>query len=110
MADIIIVGLAPGSSRFDEDTSPTRKRVRKWLGAANYDWTNKSDDDIELIKKYEKIIALGNVASDWLKKNNIEHLKIPHPSGLNRFWNEAGSESWAINNIRKYLQKQKSMV
>ena len=42
MADIIIVGLAPGSSRFNEDTSPTRKRVRKWLGAAKYDWTRVS--------------------------------------------------------------------
>lgn len=110
MAKIIIVGLAPGSSRFNEDTSPTRKRVRKWLGNANYDWTNKSDDDIEHIKKYEKIIALGNVASEWLKKNEVDHLKIPHPSGLNRFWNESGSESWAINNIRSYLQKQKSML
>ena len=77
MAKIIIVGLAPGSSRFNEDTSPTRKRVRKWLGNANYDWTNKSDDDIEHIKKYENGELVPELKSEEIPEQEEGKAHIP---------------------------------
>jgi len=36
----------------------------------------------------DKIIALGNYASRALKKLNVDHFKLPHPSGLNRKLND----------------------
>jgi len=34
-----------------------------------------------------KIVTVGKIPSDILTKNNIKHFSMPHPSGLNRFWN-----------------------
>lgn len=38
----------------------------------------------ELYRDGFKVIALGNTASGALKAMEVEHLKMPHPSGLNR--------------------------
>mgnify|MGYP003138530058 FL=1 len=56
-----------------------------------------------------KVIAMGNEVSDYFTKNNVEHLKVPHPSGLNRMWNNPELEPSVIEQIRG-LHLNKTMV
>lgn len=115
--NVVIVGHSPG--KISPNKSITLSRVKQWLNHANvydYDWFNLVTyhaPDLKLneitlkvcdITKYDKIIALGNMASTWLNRNNIPHLKVPHPSGLNRIWNDPLAESRTISQIKKYLE------
>lgn len=52
----------------------TQKNVRRDLKA--------------ITQGYDIVIALGNYASKALTKRNIDHFKLPHPSGLNRKLND----------------------
>ena len=97
---MIVVGEAPGKKHITK--SPTRLRVKTWLGSRDYEWTNKSDNDLDKIKCHDKVLALGNVASEWLSKHDIPHLKVPHPSGLNRMWNDKTLESKVVEDIHAY--------
>ena len=51
---------------------------------------NSTDEDItyylgHAISGYDvKFVALGNNATNFLKKFNVSHFKLPHPSGRNR--------------------------
>ena len=58
---------------------------------------------VDEVAKYDKVICLGNKPAQWCKSVNIEHLKVPHPSGLNRQWNNPETETITINNIGEYL-------
>jgi uracil-DNA glycosylase len=100
METLIIVGEAPGN--VPASKSPTLNRVKKWV-SRSYDWTNKSYNEIEKIRTYDKVIALGNVASTWLEKNQVSHLKIPHPSPRNRMWNDPQTEINTLQKITEYL-------
>ena len=111
---VVIVGHSPG--KVAESKSITRIRVKRWLEEVKYDWHNLVEyhapslkmKDVELdptiILKYDKVIALGNQPSEWLTRNCINHLKVPHPSGLNRIWNDPLAESRTISQIKKYLE------
>jgi hypothetical protein len=114
---VLIVGHSPG--KVQQSKSITRNRVKAWLQAANveeYDWINLVNyhapslkfNEITLTSRdvigYDKIIALGNMASVWLARNNISHLKVPHPSGLNRIWNDSTTEIKTMDSIKKYLE------
>lgn len=77
----------------------TRDRLLNWIDYLNIDmfsFTNvstKVGNNIKLEPEYDNIqeycvgydgvIALGNFASDALKKLGIEHFKLPHPSPRN---------------------------
>lgn len=100
METLIIVGESPGNTTPEK--SPTKNRVIKWVGRP-FDWTNRSYDDIDLVRKYDKVIALGNVASTWLTRNQVSHLKIPHPSPRNRMWNNPQTEIDTLRRIQEYL-------
>lgn len=50
-----------------------------------------------------KFVALGNEASKRLKKLNIEHFKLDHPSGLNRKLNDKQYELDMLNKCREWL-------
>ena len=104
---LIIVGEAPG--KVHQSKSVTWNRVANWINIP-YDWCNVTDDNIDEIKKYDKVVALGNVASNWLNKYKVDHLKIPHPSRLNRQWNDPQTEINVVNNLNNYLQTTKNMV
>jgi uracil-DNA glycosylase len=111
---VVIVGHSPG--KVSESKSITRIKVKRWLGETQYDWYNLVDyhtaslkmKDVELdpklIMTYDKIIALGNQSSEWLTRNGVNHLKVPHPSGLNRVWNDPDAESQTVNLINDYLE------
>ena len=106
MDKVIYVGTKPGN--FPPDKSPTIKRITKWSEAAginDWDWTNMSDPDhLEKIKDC-KVIAMGNDVSDYFDVANIEHLKVPHPSGLNRMWNNPELEPKVIEEIRGFTNQ-----
>lgn len=48
--------------------------------------------------KPNKVIALGKMAAKVLKKANIDHFELPHPSGLNRKLNDI---EWLQEELRK---------
>lgn len=121
MDRIVFVGSAPGN--HPPDKSPTIRRITKWMDELGVDrfkwkWTNlfltkttrtklegiETQEFMERLKGYGKIIALGNIPSDQMKKLGIQHLKVPHPSGLNRMWNDPELEPKVINDIKGYLQ------
>ena len=115
---ILIVGHSPG--KIVKSKSPTRNRVKHWLNSAGieeYDWTNlvhynvpglKMSDvtlDPKWVMGYDRVIALGRSAEQWLSRQEIKHLAVPHPSGLNRAWNDPSVEPEVMDNIKKYLKK-----
>lgn len=117
LINLTIVGHSPGRAGSPEK-SKTIQRVKRWLNQHElyeYDWYNLVDYhapklklkeatlESQIIEPYNKVIALGNLASQWLTKNNINHLKVPHPSGLNRQWNNPETENITINKIKQYL-------
>ena len=107
---IIYVGTKPGN--FPPDRSPTIRRITKWseqAGVQDWDWTNLSDNNMLEKIKGCKVIAMGNEVHTYFAKNKIEHLKVPHPSGLNRMWNNPELEPSVIEQIRG-LHLNKTMV
>lgn len=118
MDKIIFVGTAPGN--HPPDKSPTIRRITKWAneaGIVQWTWTNLVEHKAPKLKLKEvdgevlmringyKVIALGNLVSDYFKKNNIKHLKVPHPSGLNRMWNDPELEPKVIEEIRGFTNQ-----
>jgi len=121
MNKVIVVGHSPGSSKIKfRDKSPTIKRLNVWLGACDvylYSFTNlhassvrfHRDDESdkimlqECIKGYNKIITLGNEVSQYFKKQGINHFPAPHPSPLNRKFNDKSFEPAVINSLQTYL-------
>jgi len=103
MTRAIYVGTEPGKN--PPNKSQTIKRITKWSIEANlkdWTWTNISDPDhLEQIKGL-RVIAMGNIVAKYFDKHNIKHLKVPHPSGLNRMWNDPDLEPKVINEIRGF--------
>ena len=48
---------------------------------------------------------MGNDVAKHFTKNNVEHLKVPHPSGLNRMWNNPELEPQVIEQIRGFTSQ-----
>jgi uracil-DNA glycosylase len=116
-ARILIVGHSPG--RVVEGKSITSNRVKTWMnsiGIESYEWTNlvhyhtpslkMSEVTLKptLVRQYDHVIALGRDAAKWLRNNGLQHLEVPHPSGLNRIWNNPGMEREVVCKIKEYLR------
>ena len=100
---VLIVGINPSDKEHYKNN--TMKRLSTWMERINvkdYSFINcitslgkytKSMIDYKDLEKrvkgYDKVIALGGFVSDALDKIEIEHFKIPHPSGLNRQINDS---------------------
>lgn len=54
------------------------------------------------------VVALGNNASKSLK--NIEHFKLPHPSGRNRQINDKKFIKEKLQECRLYIEDRKAIV
>lgn len=100
----IIVGSNPGHS----SNGLTMRNLYKWMdhiGINLSSFTNvsihktennrplkKSEYELDRLKtdiqNYDKVIALGNTASDALKQIGVQHFKLPHPSPRNRRLND----------------------
>jgi uracil-DNA glycosylase len=59
------------------------------------------------ITRYNKVIAVGKTAAKALEIAGIEHFAAPHPSGLNRFWNDAKQAAAMIESIRDYVGSER---
>lgn len=51
-----------------------------------------------------RIITCGTVADTILKKNGIKHFAMPHPSGLNRFWNDKVAGEAKIKEMLEWIK------
>ena len=115
-SQIVIIGHSPG--KVDAGKSTTLKKVKDWMESCHiisYDWYNLVDyhaPDLklkdatlkpEIVQKYSVIISLGNLADEWCKRNNINNYKMPHPSGLNRIWNDKRRANKIIRELRKHI-------
>ena len=116
---ILIVGQNPSSAKKAKKND-SLDRLLDWCTAwklDKWDFMNCSDEpgdkytiDFDRLKdagqQFDKIIALGNVASNALKKVGVDHFKMPHPSPLNRQLNDKQFEKTMIE--EKYEERQPS--
>lgn len=125
---VIILGLnpsddSPDNSAFHPDTK-SGKTVRVWIkdieGHVVFRniYTKKGKPtksqvyahlggDLAIYQKLGwKIVACGTVVQDTLRKNSIPHFAIPHPSGLNRFWNDKQAGAAKIAELRTWIQNK----
>lgn len=125
---VLFVGQNPSKENLDLNVpfvgTKSHKVLNRWafiIGAHSYNMINCSNEIyfkpnkknihstaeyftvLKFYLKYDKIIALGNIAAKVLTKANIEHFKLPHPSGLNRKLND---KKW----LRKQLKEAKKYV
>lgn len=96
------------------------RRLRKWaseLGLTSYGFVNAvpttgkvnvSMVDFPLLtshcSSYDRVVALGNFASKCLRKADVDHFKLPHPSGLNRLLNNPEFELLQLHNCKEYIR------
>lgn len=71
----------------------------------------KSPEFLDKIGRYEKVLAIGRQAELALKLAKVHHelpnlkvLWVPHPSGLNRFWNDH-EEKEVVEMIRVFVNE-----
>jgi hypothetical protein len=70
----------------------------------NSDNISDLSDIIKLYKSGFKVVALGNKASERLKKKGIEHKKLPHPSPLNRILNNKKVLDKQLKEVYSYIK------
>ena len=122
MNKVLVIGHSPGPTDImkKRNRSASLNRLNSWLDACGvriYSFSNlsahhvpilkKSDIDETLIKEcvkgYTKIITLGNEVAHYFKKLGVEHFAAPHPSPLNRKFNDKTFEPALIKSLQKYL-------
>lgn len=111
--NILIIGHSPAKKNIL--TSPTMKRLHKWMdecGIRFYGFTNLCPEPKSKLKEEDiylaglsnhRIIALGGFVSKYLTRLGVEHFAAPHPSPLNRNLNDKSFENKIINNLRIYI-------
>lgn len=122
---------SPGLHAFDKSTK-SRKTIDKWfedycdfkyhLSFSNV-FNRKTQNNVQPTKKhiddyiYTKralfkglskdkcIVAVGKTAQYALDQMGVEHFKMPHPSGLNRFWNDPEASEAKIKEMMEYIKQ-----
>lgn len=56
-----------------------------------------------ICRGYDRVIALGNVVSRTLQSLDINHFKLPHPSGFNRQLNDPTFVNDQLSKCQLYL-------
>jgi len=114
---VLVVGMNPSKVFY----CGTFKRLENWMervGVTYYGFMNvyneqgsfkKTDIDYEYVSQcinnHTTIVALGNVASEVLTKLDKDHLKMPHPSGLNRLLNNKEYEKQKLSELNEYVSE-----
>jgi hypothetical protein len=119
---ILVVGLNPSRKHGQSKTLVT---LYKWLDRLNInmvsfvnlyedyepDYSNSKIEYIKTISRdYTKIIALGNAPSSALHDMDINHFKLPHPSGLNRQINDPRFVDEQIVACKYYLYGDRNEI
>lgn len=115
---MIVLGINPSSGKPKKLSALSRMEV--WmenLGYKYYCFSNviptqgeykidKVDLDYvkSLIEGHDKIVALGGFVSTVLRKLNVDHHVMPHPSPLNRKLNSKEYEKDCLEKCKKYLE------
>ena len=116
---VLVVGMNP-STRSSKKSSPTLKKLNEWMTDCcvhHYSVINTSDETDPVMKNqidrsrlktfsksYDKVIALGNFASEVLNTISVPHFKLPHPSPRNRPLNDKSFEARVVNDCRNYVK------
>ena len=112
---VLFVGDKPSSKNTDPNVpfigTPSHKVLMKWadtLGCSNFLLCNSfSEYDKVCIRnsmeKANKVIALGLLASERLKKMGIHHHLMPHPSPLNRKLNNPEYVNNMLKEAAEYI-------
>lgn len=116
MTYLLVVGLNP-SLKSDDNT--TLSRLARWMdkaGVRHWSFVNVASapgryvpSNVDrhflwktlVVSEHQEIVALGREASIALWKFNTRHLKLPHPSPLNRQLNDPRVEELAIARLRE---------
>lgn len=117
LTDVIFVGMNPSSKQPRKGS--TRNKLAEWtneMRVDSYSFMNVIDQPGDVhhsmvdytsltftLKRYKRVIALGNFVSDVLKRANIEHFKLPHPSPRNRMLNNPEKISLILSECAKYV-------
>ena len=113
----LILGINPSPVAFRRNHS--LHRLAYWMTALGYDtycfsniipyegkYSHK-DVDIDFVREsiegHDTILALGGFVSSVLKRMDIDHITMPHPSQLNRKLNDKQYEKNMLMNVRKIL-------
>lgn len=115
-AEVIFVGMNPSAKQPRKGS--TRNKLAEWaeeMRVDSYDFINVIDQPGEVhhsmvdyksltftLKQYRRVIALGNFVSDVLKRSDIEHFKLPHPSPRNRMLNDPEKISQILQECARY--------
>jgi len=113
----LILGINPSPVAFRRNHS--LHRLASWMTFLGYDtycfsniipYEGKySHKDVDMnfvresIEGHDTIIALGGFVSSVLKRMNIDHITMPHPSPLNRKLNDKKYERAVLKNVRNKL-------
>lgn len=127
---IAIVGLNPSSKNTDPNTpfagTMSEKRLQSWieyLGLKDYFLMNLSnrvesdsrlasvsDEELEQarqnLRSFRHIIALGSKVSQNLRKLNVPHWRLPHPSGRNRLLNDPKYVRMELDKCKQNLKER----
>jgi hypothetical protein len=117
MNKLLILGINPSPIAFRRNHS--LHRLGKWmtfLGYETYCFSNvipyegkytQRDVNYNFVRKsiegHNTIIALGGFVSGVLKRMNVDHITMPHPSPLNRNLNDKDYERAVLKNVRNYI-------
>jgi uracil-DNA glycosylase len=116
MVKIVFVGDQPSRKNVNDDIAFVGAScfpvVVDWLKKLSPDFyiciNSNNSDNLHAIKTLFnnnfKIIALGNKASERLENINVQHFKMPHPSGLNRQLNDQEYVAKMLKNCYNYVQ------
>ena len=113
------MGSNPSSGKGNVHRNTTLQRLARWADTVGfeYDFDNviPYHVDVEnhkfvdpqrilsITKTHKRILTLGRFSSDVLKKLNIPHYSLPHPSPRNRLFNEKGYEERMLAALKSHL-------
>ena len=116
---IYFIGDKPSKCNIDPQVAfvGTRsyKTLLEWIHRMNLSINNiclfNADDFIRKVNKdetliiheHDQIVALGREASNALDKAILPHLRIPHPSGLNRKLNNPKEVNRFLKECKDYV-------
>lgn len=121
MRKVAFVGSNPSHAGPD---SPAIKTLRKWWdglvitnSAAFFNVSNKVTPNNRPLKTseyelgrlmvdllgYERVVALGNTASNALERLGVPHFRLPHPSPRNRVLNDQLHVEAILAECKKFI-------
>lgn len=112
---VLVVGLNPSRQH---GKSPTLRNLYNWLDRLNISFVSftnlyegytatpgseKTEYIARISQEYDKVICLGATVSTALRGMDIDHFRMPHPSGRNRLLNDQRFVDQQISACKNYL-------